>query len=461
MNQMTMTAKRSGRTKGYSDLIPAILFIVGALVTLCRIKENPPATGAGFEVLAIARNLAQNGSFANPYMAAQTGPTAHSPPLYSFYLAALMGLGGNESVYFFLMLLSLAFAHALHASLLPAVSGLLFGTRLPGIYGAVMFIALPALEVTLVREAAYVAIGLMSFCLLSAKIANSRLSFALKGAALGCASGALILLNPVSLLFCLAWTAYLLLTRRESLGWTRFGAGFALGLVLTCLPWTIRNYRELGGFVFVRSNFGIELYVANNDCAEPSLLKNIRSGCHAATHPNANKAEALAVKRMGELSYNREKQAAALLWIRNNPGRFCSLTAQRVLLFWFPYRDVFNPANGYTVCAITFVSLFGLFKLLRDRRPIGFFILAASLLCSGLYSFIQADMFYRYPILWLSLLCAGSFAATYIHPRWERLSRLEAIMNRTPRGLPHAQSDQPAQRNPYPSDRHSRSLRGV
>jgi hypothetical protein len=415
-----MTATRSGTIHRYADLIPAILFVAGFLVTLYRFTQNPPVGGPGLEILAIAKSLAHDGTFANPYMAAQTGVTAHSPPLYPLYLALLMRLGGSEFRYGALMILSLVCAHALHAGMLPAVSGVFFGSRLPGIYGAVMFIALPAFEVILAREAIYVAVGLMAFCLLAQRIMRSRLNNALKGAILGGASGVLVMLNPLSLLFCIAWTAYLLLTAKEPLGRMRIGAAFAVGLVLICLPWTIRNYRELGGLVVVRSNFGLELYVANNGCAEASLAKNMRSGCHAATHPNVNEAEAQAVKRMGELSYNREKESAALLWIRDNPTRFLSLAAQRTWLFWFPYRDVFLPVYGYTVCAITFVSVLGLFYLLRDRKPIGFFILAASVLCSGLYCFMQADMCYRYPILWLSLLCAGSFAARYIHPRWLR-----------------------------------------
>jgi hypothetical protein len=410
----------SSLSKPLSNLIPAILFIAAFLVTLYRFTQNPPVGGPGLEVMAVAKSLARDGAFANPYLAAQTGPTALIPPVYPLYLAFLMRLGGEESVYGFLMILSLICAHALHASLLPAVSELFFGNRLPGVYGAILFIALPCFEVILAREAVYVAIGLMTFCLMAQRIVQSRLNNALKGALLGIVTGVLVLLNPVSLLFCVIWAAYLLINRREPLARARFGVGFAVGLVLTCLPWTIRNYRELGGLVFVRSNFGLELYVANNACAEASLVRNMLNGCHAATHPNVNQVEALSVKRMGELAYNRAKGSAALRWIRANPRRFWNLTVQRTWLFWFPYRDVFSPADGYSVCLITFLSIFGLLDLLRSGKPIGFLILAASLLCSGLYCFMQADMCYRYPILWLSLLCAGYFAARYIHPRWER-----------------------------------------
>jgi hypothetical protein len=358
-------------------------------------------------------------------MAAQTGPTAHTSPLYPLYLAFLMRLGGNELRYGFLMILSLIFAHSLQASLLPAVSEVFFGNRLPEIYGAVMII-FPAFEAILAREAIYVAIGLMTFCVLAQNVVQSRLNNVLQGAILGLFTGVLIMLNPVSLLFCTPWTAYLLVTRR--LAKVGFGIAFVVSLVLACLPWTIRNHRELGGRIFVRSNLPLELYVANNACAEASLSKNMLNGCHSATHPNVNVREALALQEMCELSYIHEKLSAALRWIRANPRRFWSLTVQRTFLFWFPYRDVFSPASGYSVCLITFVALLGFFGLLRDGKKIALFILAVSLLCSGPYSFFQADLCYRYPILWLSVLCAGCFAARSIHPRLElQYKRLRSL----------------------------------
>ncbi|HTM47372.1 MAG TPA: hypothetical protein VL285_01745, partial [Bryobacteraceae bacterium] len=114
-----MTVKASGSASRFSDLIPAILFIAAFLLTLYRFTQNPPTGGLGLEVLAVAKSLARDGSFANPYMAAQTGPTAHTSPLYPLYLAFLMRLGGNELRYGFLMILSLIFAHSLQAGLLP------------------------------------------------------------------------------------------------------------------------------------------------------------------------------------------------------------------------------------------------------------------------------------------------------------------------------------------------------
>lgn len=48
--------------------------------------------GAGFEMLAIARNVADHGAFANPFLVAKTGPTAVVPPIYPLVPAALTWL---------------------------------------------------------------------------------------------------------------------------------------------------------------------------------------------------------------------------------------------------------------------------------------------------------------------------------------------------------------------------------
>jgi hypothetical protein len=328
-----------------------------------------------------------------------------------------MRLGGDEFRSGLLMILSLITAHSLHALLLPYVSRLFFGSRLPGLYAASLFVILPAFAIVLARETIYVAVGLMIFCLLSDRIARNGWNGAAKGVAIGATCGVLVLLNPISLLFCLAWMAYLLysgsLPRPKM---AQILIAFAAGLILLCMPWTIRNHRQLGGWFFIRSNFGLELSVANNPCAEASLLENMVSGCHAQTHPNSNAAEALAVKQMGELPYSRAKQAIALQWIFAHPGRFFSLSLQRAMLFWFPYRGMFQPSSGYAVCFITAVSLFGLYDLLRARARVGAFLFGASLLYSGLYYTMQADLCYRYPILWISLLCAGYAAARRLHP---------------------------------------------
>ena len=88
-------------------------------------------------------------------------------------------------------------------------------------------------------------------------------------------------MNQVVLLVALPWIAYLLVTVRfPPREMIRFLVPFVLALLLVNLPWIIRNFRIWGEFV-TRTNLGITLRMSNNDCAEPSLVQELRSGCFA------------------------------------------------------------------------------------------------------------------------------------------------------------------------------------
>src|SRR5262249_30178179 len=91
-------------------------------------------------------------------------------------------------------------------------------------------------------------------------------------------------------------------------------AAYVLGLsIAICSPWIVRNWTMLGAPYFVRDNLGLELFISNNDDAQPELVKNPRL---RFLHPMANKTEADLVVQLGEGPYNRRRLGDALLWIR-------------------------------------------------------------------------------------------------------------------------------------------------
>jgi|SRR5271166_2841708 len=55
-------------------------FFLAALLVGCLQLTSPKNFGPGYEMVAVARNLAMYGAFANPYFALPTGPTAANPP---------------------------------------------------------------------------------------------------------------------------------------------------------------------------------------------------------------------------------------------------------------------------------------------------------------------------------------------------------------------------------------------
>ena len=108
----------------------------------------------------------------------------------------------------------------------------------------------------------------------------------------------------------------------------------AVLLFLLCiLPWTARNYFVLDGFVFVKSNFGLELWLGNNpqvpsdDVYAPQL------------HPMNNFKELLPLVFSGEPGYMRARQRAALRFMREHPRTWLQLVARRVLDTWTASND--------------------------------------------------------------------------------------------------------------------------
>ncbi|HXN49757.1 MAG TPA: hypothetical protein VN893_24100, partial [Bryobacteraceae bacterium] len=158
--------------------LTAVLFVAAIISSLCQLSCQPaqkagptvaqasrPSTQGGFETVAIALNLLEQGSFGNPFAATlKTGPTAHLPPLYPLFVAAALWISRNGSV----LILCTLLVQALHASLLPWVSRLLFGRIAPGVWGAVLAVALPVFPLMPTWDAMYTATGLIVFCLFTA-----------------------------------------------------------------------------------------------------------------------------------------------------------------------------------------------------------------------------------------------------------------------------------------------------
>jgi hypothetical protein len=110
-------------------------------------------------------------------------------------------------------------------------------------------------------------------------------------------------------------------------------------MTLACLPWTMRNHAALGGLVFMRSNFGLELRMGNHEGAAPTLGLSQDRG--TLRHPRSLPDEAREVRRLGELAYMRAAEREARDWIRSHPLAFARLTLLRVAQFWLgPLDDV-------------------------------------------------------------------------------------------------------------------------
>jgi hypothetical protein len=298
--------------------------------------------------------------------------------------------------------------NSLIAALMPVLAEALCGDMACGVAAALFWIGgcrlLPA------WDASYVLLGAITFVLYTTRRwgASDSVSAVIAGAM----AGMLLLLNPACLLAIVPWLAYLWTPGAGSRGARiRFVAILVAVAALCNLPWLIRNYNIWGRLV-VRSNFGMTLYSSNNDCASVSTGTNISSGCYGMTHPAYSAREVERIRSLGEVEYDRQRTAEAVAWIRLHPRRFGHLLIERIVQFWLPAKWG-TRYSLYATWATTILSLPGLLLLARKRMRLALFFMAVWVLYPAMYYIVMADLRYRYPILWTSLLPAGYAVAVF------------------------------------------------
>ena len=188
----------------------------------------------------------------------------------------------------------------------------------------------------------------------------------------------------------------------------------AAGCLLSLSPWIIRNYATLGGFVWGRDNFGLELSISNGPGA--SLSNPLNTGRIFSMHPSRYRPATMKLLAQGELAFNANRKREAMEWISGHESEFVALTVQRTLHFWFPPGR--NRAHQMALAGFTLLAFAGLLALWRRRNP-AFTITAVIWLMYPLpYYVIQWSSRYRQPIDWSVILCAS--VAVYEGYLWTR-----------------------------------------
>lgn len=385
--------------------LSAMLFLI-ALLRLSVFVHRDAEFPQNPEAIRIAISLAETGRYADPFYVAATGPTGHLPPVFPFCAAALLRLSGPH--WGFALQLAAAACVSLMLALLPWASQRLSMGWKTGVLAATLWlIATPPLYPRF--EAALAAVAHLLVTVVAALFAfRPTLG---RAAVFGAASALTLLIQPSPLFVLLTFSLLALPAARERL----FVAAAVAAALLA--PWLIRNRIALGAWVPIRTNMGLELAVSNNDCAQFSFRLNFDSGCMPQRHPNTNLHEALLVRHLGEVDYNRLKLQQALDWIRSHPQAFLELTARRFLAFWIPHEseDIWSTFRqpGFRLHSLMNLlllpaSLAGLFALYH-RSPRKSLLLASWLALYPLvYYFVQSDDRYRFPILWVTYLL-GSY----------------------------------------------------
>jgi hypothetical protein len=412
--------------------VSVLLFLAAGIVGLFSHAMHP--MDQGDEMMRLAGNIVEHGTYANPFAILATGPTAANPPLYPLILAGLWKILRVKPLVETAAVVGSILANAITAALLPRVSVEFYRDAVPGVIAAILW--LPVMPMMAGWDTSFTLVGLLAFCTVAvAPTAEAR--DAIRRAALrGAVAGLLFLLNPSSLLVSLPMLGYSLqVARTDCRHAVRYLSVFFAVLCLFIAGWGVRNYQQLGAFV-VRTNLGMTLYASNNDCAESSMFGNHMNGCYQTHHPNASLAEAELLRSLGEVRYDRMRIGTTRDWVQANSARFLKLTFVRIREFWFPaleilpessvfpdsLRNLVKQQNGvtYVIWSITGLSIPGFILMTVRRVPVTIYVLVVLALYPLMYYVVVSDMRYRYPVLWLSLLPAGYFIAALVEGTLER-----------------------------------------
>ena len=321
------------------------------------------------EAGGIGRALATGKGFSSPY-ARETGPTAILPPVYPLLVAGVFKIFGvaTESSFRVLVFLNILFAT------LTCFPVYRIGERMGGVgvaSAAAWFWALFPNGVVIpfewIWETSLSALLAATLLWLTLRVAES--ADAKEWAVYGVAWGLALMTNPAlgaALPFLLGWAAWR--------GWRRLNVPLSrptLAAVLTllcCVPWTLRNFAVFHRFIPLRSGFGFELYIGNNE--------NYDDRRTTWPPPVTYQRELVRYIHMGEVPFMEEEKRKALAFIAAHPRVTCKLIGKRVVDFWLGTATPVAAFQAHESFAERFVLLCNL-------------LLPALVLCGGVFFVLQ------------------------------------------------------------------------
>jgi hypothetical protein len=354
------------------------------------------------EAARVSWALQHHRGFSDPYLSGLSGPTAQMAPFYPSLHAAIcmvfgIGAGGWTAI---VALTTIVWAlHWTFAYRFLKNQGHPWAGLAAGLLG--VLVPLPG---RLFKwEAVFTACALAGGACLFVQFLNRP--DRTKALLWGVATAISVLLAPATVVVFFVWG--LIFFRRVP----RKRAIHLLAIAAACaaLPvgvWTARNYLIFGHLFFIRDDVGFAIGSSDADCSRAVLADNIASGCFAAVHPTASVALLEDLKQQGEYGFAQQYMENTKRWVRANPRKFLTLTAERFAYFWFPIErnDRRSLLNGLLMSTASLLSLLAMLW----RRSTGFTILAAALVLYPLpYYLVQAEQRYRYPVYWMSVLLAA------------------------------------------------------
>jgi hypothetical protein len=314
-----------------------LLLRVAYLVYMARLIPAAVLAAVPFqnEVGNVASALAQGHGFCCLFRQS-TGPTAWLSPVYPLIVAVIFKVFGIFTLKSFYTAVSLNCVF----SALATVPLFYAGKRVAGLTTAVLGgwiwaifpagIILPFEWIWDTSLSVLLSAALL-WGTLELKNRSGRRDFVLYGLLWGLT----LLTNPALgalLPFLIAWVLYQRHDDRSSQ--IRLGLLTCSALVLTCLPWTVRNYVRFHHFIPLRSNFPYEFWSGNNEIFDQHSRAINRITRYEQVHLYAE---------MGENEFLNDKLHLAVHFVRTHPLLYAQLFGRRIITTWLgtesPWQD--------------------------------------------------------------------------------------------------------------------------
>jgi 4-amino-4-deoxy-L-arabinose transferase-like glycosyltransferase len=390
----------------------------------------------GYETGRIARSIAEGKGFSSP-LSIETGPTIWLTPIFPYLLAGVFKVFGVYTYKSMLMITALNDAF----SALTCIPVFFIAKRVGGLglaAGAAWLWAIFPNAILMPFEwiwdtslAALMA-ALILWATLS--IRDSKRVRDWIGYGLLCGVGLMVNASIVALApFLLFWLAMEL--RKKGWHWIQLPAITLILMGIVCVPWTVRNYIVFHRVIIFRSNFGLELWLGNNEQVPDTWAGFL--------HPNDYPPEREKFARLGEIEYMRQKQSEAIQFMESHPRDTMRFFWRRFVDNWMgswdPIQDVWHtlPVEGrITLAANLFLSVFGLMGLLfmyREKNPYAFPIAMFPLIYPIVYYITHSSLRYRHPID-PAMVVVATYAVAYpmmVMARRKREAQAPAVVSET------------------------------
>jgi len=388
---------------------PGVIVAVALLARLVYLfrffHAQPPAVAHGhfplYEVVCVAKSLAEGHGFGSP-LPSPSGPTAMVTPVFPFLLAGIFKLFGALSFRSSIAIRSLdVFFSALSCLPVLALGRRLFGST-AGTLAAWIWAFLPGsifYSVIWIWDTSLSVLALTTALWLTYLVAgrDDKKSWG----ALGFAWGFGTLVNSAILPVvpgCLAFALYR--AKKQGFSLRRTAVVSVVAFCATLAPWVLRNEAVFHGKVFLRSNFGLELWLGNNP--------EVPVSCACWLHPSHQMDERAKFLAQGELAYMQEKQRLAMNFISSHPSDTLRFMYHGFMETWTGFGDSFTDiwAGRNTPLRImllfnysfTILSLFGLLLARRALPLLSLPLLNLIVVFPAVYYVCHTDPRYRQPI---------------------------------------------------------------